>query len=256
MHIGINLWYDLSTTDVDGAVAFYTESLGWRAQPGPDPNMRYTVFMAGDVGIGGVMELPAEARAQGAPPHWMGYTSVENVDTTVSLVRKLGGTVRRPRFDIPNVGRLAICADPQGATFAVYRPETWSEPADPSAPGHVDWNELNTTDWRAAWAFYRDLFGWQERDRMDMGDQGVYFMFHDATKTTKGGMSNSAPSLKAPPHWLYYVTVSDVKETVERITNNGGRVVNGPMEVPGGDLVAQCCDPQGAMFAVYAPSSS
>ena len=51
--------------------------------------------------------------------------------------------------------------------------------------------------------------------------------------------------------WLYYVSVKDVNVTAEKVTELGGQVLNGPMEVPGGDLIAQCVDPQGALFALH-----
>ena len=67
-----------------------------------------------------------------------------------------------------------------------------------------------------------------------------------------GGMFNASPQMPAPPGWLHYVLVDDVNRAVEAVTSGGGQVLNGPMEVPGGDWIAQCTDPQGAMFAVHA----
>jgi hypothetical protein len=52
------------------------------------------------------------------------------------------------------------------------------------------------------------------------------------------------------PFWLYYVGVPAIDPAVETITTGGGRVINGPMEVPGGAWIVQGIDPQGAMFAL------
>jgi uncharacterized protein len=253
---GRNVWYDLVTTDLEGAKRFYTEVIGWKAEQWKDspPGMPYTMWMAGETGIGGLMPLPEEAKKMGAPPHWIAYTTVENVDASVKEATKLGGQVRAPAFDIPKVGRIAILADPQGATFAVFTPLGGEEMPPPPADkiGFFSWAELNTTDWEAAWKFYSQLFGWKERSKMDMGPGGVYFMFDEQSGHTKGGMSNMAKQMGLPAHWLHYVTVDDIDGTLARVKQKGGKVLNGPMPIPGDDVIAQCQDPQGAAFAVYA----
>ena len=101
-------------------------------------------------------------------------------------------------------------------------------------------------------AFYSELFGWRATTSMNMGPElGEYFMFGNDPKTSLGGMSNAANMMKAPAHWLHYVNVKSVDETAQLIPQKGGKVLNGPMEVPGGDRIAQCMDPQGAMFAIF-----
>jgi hypothetical protein len=252
MH-GRNVWYDLMTTDTEGAIRFYGKVLGWKAQPWAEapPDRPYTMWMAGDRPIGGVIPLPAEVAKGGFPPHWMGYTVVEDADTAAEKARSLGGKVYQAPWDIPSVGRVAVLGDPQGAVFAVIKPQGEMPPVQPGRLGEVSWAELNTTDYESAWKFYSGLFGWQHRDSMDMGGGEIYFMFNTADGVTKGGMSNVATKMKAPAHWLYYVTVRDVNETIARIKEAGGQVLNGPMEVPGNDIIAQCQDPQGAFFAIY-----
>ena len=110
---------------------------------------------------------------------------------------------------------------------------------------------LNVKDLDASVQFYSELFGWRHRSSMDMGPAGTYFMFHDEAELTKGGMSNVAKQMGLPPHWLYYVNVADMDATVERIKQHGGKILNGPMDVPGDDRIAQCQDPTGAAFAIY-----
>ena len=250
---GQNVWFDLMTTDLEGAKSFYTAVIGWTTQPFPDadPTKPYTMWVAGDEAIGGVMELPREARSHGAPPHWIAYTTVDDVDATVTKAKELGGAVYTGPMDIPSVGRFAVLADPQGAVFAVFKPlEATDAPSD--APGQFSWSELNATDYEAAWSFYSTLFGWKHRSSMEMGPGETYFMWTDAEGKTKGGMSNLAKQMNVPSHWLHYVTVADIHQTLERIKDKGGKILNGPMEIPGDDLIAQCLDPQGAAFAIYA----
>lgn len=251
---GQNVWFDLMTTDMDAAKAFYTDVIGWKTQQWgeADPNMPYTMWVAGGEPLGGVMPLPEDARKMGAPPHWVAYTVVDDVDATAAKAEKLGARIYAPPMDIPTVGRFAMLGDPQGATFAIFKPAGPAS-APPDASGQFSWAELNTTDYEAAWKFYSELFGWKHRSSMDMGpDGGTYFMFDDAEKKTKGGMSNMAKQMNVPAHWLHYVTVDDIDATVERIKAKGGKVLNGPMEIPGDDRIAQCQDPQGGMFAIYA----
>ena len=251
--VGINVWYEFMADNVDAARAFYSEAIGWSTKGWGEGAAPYTMWMVGEKPVGGLMQLPQEAKAMGAPPHWMAYTTVADVDASCKQTQKLGGKILKPAFDIPTVGRVAILADPQGAAFAIFKPEGEMTPAAPNLPGSFAWAELNTTDHEAAWAFYAALFGWVAQDKMDMGKHGIYFMFADPSKTTMGGMSNMAKEMGAPPHWLHYATVEDIDAALTRIKQHGGEVVNGPMSVPGGGRVAQCKDPQGAFFAIFCP---
>ncbi len=123
---------------------------------------------------------------------------------------------------------------------------------DEAALGDFSWHELATADYRAAWEFYRTLFGWEYRELFDIGAGGVYWMFgRVGAGPTLGGMYNKPPETPAPPHWLCYVRVPSADKAAAAVARLGGGVVNGPMEVPGGDRIAQCVDPQGAAFAVH-----
>lgn len=242
---GRNVWFDLMTTDPQGARAFYGEVLGWTTTSWPGSD--YDMWSNAGVQLGGIMRLPDDA---GAPPHWIGYVATRNVDETAKRAQQLGGKVLVPGTDIPGAGRFAVLQDPQGAAFAVHQSGSEYEAPDGSKVGNFAWCELNTTDWDAAWRFYAELFGWKATRSMDMGPElGTYFMFGTAADASMGGMSNAAASMHAPPHWLYYVNVASCAETVRRIEQRGGKVLNGPMEIPGGWIV-QAQDPQGAMFAV------
>ena len=112
---------------------------------------------------------------------------------------------------------------------------------------------MSTTDWEAAWDFYSQLFGWEKADVMDMGEMGMYQMFSRGAHPL-GGMFNK-PAEVPVSHWLLYAQVDDVDTALEAVQELGGQILNGPMEVPGGDMVAQCMDPQGAAFAVHAAAA-
>ncbi|HEX9887194.1 MAG TPA: VOC family protein, partial [Longimicrobiales bacterium] len=239
------------TTDREGAPGFYTPVTGWSTAPWDAGDMPYTMWMAGDTPVGGLMDLPDEAAAAGAPPHWMAYISTPSVDATVARAQQLGASLVWGPLDVAGVGRVAGLADPQGAHFAVHEPEGEAPGSDdPPSVGEFSWHELATTDWEGAYEFYTELFGWQKADDMDMGEMGTYRMFSRGAHPL-GGMFNKPEQIPFA-HWLLYVRVADIDQAVERVVALGGQVLNGPMEVPGGDRVAQCMDPQGAGFALHA----
>ena len=248
--LGEFVWYDLMTSDVKGAQAFYSEVIGWGVKPDDDG---YTMWTAGEVPLGGVMQLPEEAAKMGAPPHWMAYTAVDDVDAISKKVEQLGGKVMKPGTDIPKVGRFAVLADPQGAVFSVFKGEGDMALGAQEGIGHFSWHELNSSDGEAGWKFYSELFGWTKTGEMDMGpEMGKYLMFgYAGSDVSRGGMSSMAKSMGFPPHWLYYIKVDDLDAAIERAKKHGGKLMNGPMEVPGGDRVAQLTDPQGVMFALH-----
>jgi predicted enzyme related to lactoylglutathione lyase len=247
---GRYVWYELTTTDTDAAKAFYGKVVGWGSHDAEMPGMTYTMLTAGELPVAGLMTQPEMARKAGAPPGWMGYVGVDDVDATADRAKRLGGAVHVAPADIPNVGRFAVIGDPQGAVLALFK---WSnptpeQPPQPGTPRRIGWHELMAGDWQKALAFYSDLFGWKKADAMDMGAMGTYQMF-SAGGQTIGGMFTKPPEVPAP-FWLYYINVGDFDAAVERAKAAGGTILNGPMEVPGGDWIVQAKDPQGAMFAL------
>jgi uncharacterized protein len=246
------VWFDLSTPDPKGAQAFYTKVAGWGTQNWDQ--MDYTMWTANGATIGGIM--PSNPQSGGAPPHWLAHITVPDVDATVKQAESLGGRTHVPATDIPTVGRFAVLADPQGAVFAVFSPQG-NAPGQDGEPaiGEFSWHELMTTDYAAAFTFYQALFGWDKQAEHDMGEIGVYLIFSRNGREL-GGMFNRPPGMPAPPNWLQYIRVESADAAAERVKANGGQILNGPMDVPGGDRIAQCMDPQGAAFAVHSRKES
>jgi predicted enzyme related to lactoylglutathione lyase len=119
-HHGRFVWYELITTDMAAAKAFYSKVVGWGAQDASTPDLPYTLFTAGKTSVSGLMNLPEEARKMGATPRWMGYIGVNDVDATADRIRRLGGAVYVPPTD-SNIGRISVVADPQTATLALVK---------------------------------------------------------------------------------------------------------------------------------------
>ena len=248
--LGRPVWYELMTTDMKSAEAFYRTVIGWQTAPFEGTPQPYTTFNpAGAPSIGGVMTKPAEVKA---PPFWAMYVAVPNLEEAVSKITRLGGKTHTDVIEIPKVGRLQMMMDPQGAAFYIIQPS--SEEGRPEAPaqiGEASWHELMTTDMPAAMKFYQQVFGWQPSDAMDMGEMGTYQMFNRPHGMI-GGMMNKPPHMaNVPPNWQIYFRVPDVHAATERIKANGGKILNGPMEVPGGDWVVNAADPQGAAFGLH-----
>lgn len=246
------LWYELATTDAAAAKAFYADVVGWGTQDASTPGAAYTLFTAGETAVAGLTGLPAEARTMGAQPRWIGYVGVDDVDAATGKYKQLGGTVYVPPTDVPGISRFAIVADPQMATLALvkWRDGGERQPAAPGVPGHVGWHELYAASWEKAFVFYSELFGWQKVDA-GVGGTGKYQLFAAAGQPI--GSMSTRPATVPAPFWLYYFNVGDIDATAARVKAGGGQIVEGPVEAQGGNRIARCVDPQGAMFALAGP---
>lgn len=242
------VWHELMTTDPQAAVAFYSKVLPWKTQSSGMPD--YTLWVSGKTMTAGLMAQPEPARQAGAPPSWLVYIGTPDVDGTAAAAQSLGGKVLKAPGDIPNVGRFAVLADPQGAAFAVFTPNPM--PAGASPPSDFSWHELATRDQQGALEFYTELFGWSPGPAHDMGAVGTYQLIEHGGAQI-GGIYKVMDASK-PPHWLTYIEVGSVDRAAAAAKAAGGRVVQGPMAVPGGSRIAQILDPQGGAFAVHEPA--
>lgn len=246
--LGQFAWYELLTTDLAAAGAFYREVVGWDVRNASTSRLPYSVLAAGDVPVGGIMELPEEGRRLGATPRWAGYVAVDDIDATATQIGRLGGAVLLPPTD-SNIGRVSVVADPQKATFSLVAGLTYCQGQSGwlDAPGRVGWHELLAEDRKMVFDFYGALFGWQKAaDEVDPED--VYQLFSVAGQTV-GGMLTKPPSVRHPC-WLYYFNVDDIGAAANRVHKVGGRVLQGPIELIDGCWIARCVDPQGALFAL------
>jgi uncharacterized protein len=242
-------WNELMTTDPKAAQAFYKATVGWGTQAwGGDS--AYVMWTARGTPVGGLMSLRNEAKQMGTPPSWLMYVAVADVDASVRQAVSLGARAHVQPQDIPTMGRFAVLGDPQGATFGVFSSTTGIPGHDgPSKPGEFSWHELATTNQRVAWGFYEQLFGWVKMDAMDMGPVGTYQMFGRAGQML-GAMYDKPLEMPAS-NWLVYALVPSADSAAAVVQRLGGKVLNGPMDIPGGGRIAQCMDPQGAAFALH-----
>jgi predicted enzyme related to lactoylglutathione lyase len=249
--LGRPLWYELMTTDMQAAETFYKKVVGWTSAPFEGSPQPYGMFSrSGEIPVAGVLKTPEEVTA---PPFWAMYVGVPKLEEARDHIARLGGSEISPVIDIPTVGRMQMMKDPQGAAFYIYEPASAEQPPEAAAEvGEASWHELMTTDAPAAMKFYSEIFGWQPSEALDMGPIGKYYMFNRPHGMI-GGVMNKPPEMaNVPPNWQIYFRVPDINAAVERIKQNGGQILNGPMEVPGGDMVVNARDPQGAAFSLHA----
>lgn len=245
------IWYELMTRDAEKASAFYGAVTGWRVGApmpgGPD----YRMIEAADGNAGGMLQLDDAMVAAGASPTWLAYFGVDDVDASVAAITAAGGKVLVPAWDAAGVGRIAMVTDPQHVPFYVMRGATegaTSTVYQRHGLGHVGWNELYALDAEGALGFYHRQFGLTRMGGMPMGEMGEYsFIGHEGGEPV-GAIMRCPPG--ARPGWSFYFRVEDVDAAKGRVEDAGGTVVNGPMDVPGGERVLQAVDPDGAMFGL------
>ncbi|MGY4606194.1 putative enzyme related to lactoylglutathione lyase [Bradyrhizobium sp. USDA 4474] len=246
--LGCFVWYELLTTDMRSASAFYAGVVGWAEKDASSPELAYTLLTAGGTPTVGLMDLPEEGVRMGATPRWLGYVAVDDMDARVAQIRRLGGAILVSATD-SNIGRIAVVADPQGATFALVTGLTYrqSQHSALEQPGRVGWHELLAEDRSKVFPFYRKLLGWQQASA-EADPASVYELFSVAGETI-GGMLTKLPSVPQPC-WLHYFNVEDIGAAARRVHDGGGRVLQHPIALPDGGWIVRCVDPQGALFAL------
>ncbi len=246
---GTFCWADLGTSDAAAAKRFYTGLFGWAFEDRPmGEGAYYTMFDVGGRSVAALYEQDAAMKAQGIPPSWLSYVSVENVERMAERTRELGGTVVLDPFDVFEVGRMTLVQDPTGAAVALWEPRTHIGAAIVGEPNTLCWNELTTDDPDRAAAFYTGLLQW-ETERQPMGDF-VYTYFKQGERRNGGMMKIGPETGPVPPHWLVYFAVDDCDAKAAAASRLGGTVHLPPTDVPEVGRFALLEDPQGAMVAI------
>jgi predicted enzyme related to lactoylglutathione lyase len=244
------LWQELLSADPATAVSFYGQVVGWHAHPNAF-HPAYTEFGIGGDHYAGMAALTDATQPGGTHSYWLSYIGASDVDATVASAQQLGATVVQAAQTIEHIGRYATLKDPQGALFAVYTPSGTGQPRPPKPPlGSISWMELAASDYEAAIEFYGKLFGWQVETRMDMGAAGTYLIF-GLDGAQLGGMYRKDGARSSDAYWLAYAEVASADAATATAAAAGGRVLSGPIDVPGGGRIAQLLDPSGAMIALH-----
>jgi predicted enzyme related to lactoylglutathione lyase len=242
--IGRFVWHDHISPDAETARRFYADLVGWQTEVWKPGEFDYPIITTEGQGHGGFG--PAQG---GAPPHWLGHVLVADVDETALKAEAAGGRVIAPAMDIPDIGRMVVLADPQGAVFSAFSPQPTADPVQ--SEGVFVWDELATTDVEAAKRFYGEVIGWTSRE-MD-GLMGPYTMFQSGGSDRAGAMPKPA---EAPtPYWLTYIATDDVDATLAKADDLGAQTLFPATDIPTVGRIAVIQDPTGAAVGLFKPSS-
>lgn len=248
-------WFEIATNNLDEAKNFYANVFGWEfiESSAASEEMKYLEFRIADGTLmGGLYQLKAEYHGD-APPHFMNYVFSEDVDETASRTFALGGTVKQPPFDVPNVGRMSILKDPTGAIFSVINCEI-EPPTDAEKPLHgtICWRELTTQETEEAKPFYQELFGWilKQTPTTEITYDEIFLDGKPQGGVMKIDKDWGEGWQEIPPHWMTYIAADDCHAAVEKIKENGGNVCIPPFDAPTVGTISVVSDPSGATFSV------
>ena len=256
---GSPIWYELLTADAEAAKRFYDAVVGWTiGEPAAEFHGYRMIGRSDGKYAGGAMQITDEMREHGARPVWLVYIGVDDADGEAQRIEADGGKVMMPPFDIPGVGRVAMVTDPAGTPFYIMKPippegqpDAESDVFSVDQPQHVRWNELATADQDGAIAFFGRHFGWTQDGAMPMGEMGDYkFIYHNGVRI--GAIMRKPPQMPVSM-WTFYIGVDDIDRAGKAITDGGGQIIHGPIEIPGGEFSIHGLDPQGASFGLVGP---
>jgi len=242
---GVPIWVDVSSTDLDKSVDFYTGLFGWDANRGGPEMGGYTIFSLNGKTVcgGGPTQSPDQ------PPSWSTYVQSADAAATTEAVKSAGGQVIAGPMQVMDQGTLAVFQDPTGAFISIWQPDKHTGAELVNEVGSFAWNELYTRDLPRDVEFYKNVFGWVA-DETEMSPGKNYTMFKVGDRAIAGGLDMATVEIPPhiPPHWLVYFVVADVGASIAKAQELGA-TVNGPMDTPMGPF-AVVLDPVGAAFAI------
>jgi predicted enzyme related to lactoylglutathione lyase len=249
---GAFCWFELATTDQEAARKFYTSLFGWTLNEFPmGPDELYTIFQVDSQDAAAAYSMNREQRNQGIPPHWMLYIAVDNVEKTGTHAVEIGGRLCAPAFDVMDLGRMAVIADPTGAMFSVWQANKQTGIGITGENGTVCWADLSTPDPSTARRFYRELFDWNfvETEK----DSSGYLHIKNHEQFIGGIPPATHREPNRPPHWLLYFQVADCDASTDTASDQGAQILRRPGDMLDVGRFAILKDPQGAVFALFQP---
>ncbi len=274
---GVPCWVDTSQPDPDAAAIFYAGLFGWDLE-NVMPDGSGAKYYIGRLRGGDVAAISSQP--EGAPPRavWNTYIAVENADDTAAKVRAAGGRVLADPFDVMSAGRMATCADPEGAVFCIWQAGDHKGARIVNEAGALNFNGLNTRDVEGAKAFYGAVFGWETLDvgeaftawtlpgygdyleertpglRQRMEETGAQKGFEDVVAAVN---PITADQGDVPAHWSVTFGTDDADATAARAAELGGTVIVPPFDAPWVRMTV-IADPQGASFMAskFVPENS
>jgi predicted enzyme related to lactoylglutathione lyase len=264
---------DTSQPDPDAAAAFYRDLFGWEVEDSMPPGSPGKYYI-GRIRGGDVAAIGSQAEGEPPTPVWNTYIWVQSADETAAKVVAAGGRVLADPFDVMDAGRMAVCADPEGAVFRLWQPKEHKGAQIVNEHGSVNFNVLNTRDLERAASFYGAVFGWR---LLELGGAGSMWRlpgYGDLLERGDPGLRERVRELGGPEgfedvvagvnpigddqleHWSVAFSVDDADAVAETAAKLGGRVVVPPFAAPWVKMTV-IADPQGATFTAsqFAPEN-
>lgn len=239
---GVPCWVDLSTTDVDAALGFYTALFGWRFEERETDAAPYWMAYQRDLTVAGLGPAQEGQRLSA----WTTYFAVDDADTTAPKIAGAGGHIVMGPIDVTDAGRVALATDPTGAVFGIWQSGTNNGAAVVNEHGALNWNELKTSDVERAVTFYEAVFG--HGHRVTEEPEAPYTVLSVGDRDVAGIMM--APDGDIPPHWKIYFAVDDAAVAHRAAQEAGGSARGDTVEIPEVGTFAALTDPSGAEFSV------
>ncbi len=247
-HVGKLIFVELVTPDLAGAKRFYGGLFGWTFRDIQAGGIKYSEAFLDGHPVAGLIHkhVPASEHRQ---PAWLSFFAVADVNAAKKLALQNGAKLLFEPHSIPDRGREALFADPQGAVFAVLASSSGDLPDVLAAPGEWIWVSLITSDPDTAAGFYQKLFDYEVFELpASEGAQHLLLASDNYARASVNTLPVNRP--KAHPHWLNYVRVEDTVKMAAKVVALGGRVLVEPRIDRHGGKVAVVADPLGAPFGL------
>ncbi len=247
-HVGKVIFVELVTPDLAATKQFYTGLFGWTFRDIQGGGIEYAEASLDGHPVAGLVhkDLPIGEHRH---PRWLSFIAVRDVDKAKEIALQHGAKVLFEPHYIPNRGREAVFADPQGAIFAVLASSSGDPPDDLVVPGDWIWSSLITIDPDTDAAFYQKLFDYEVFDLPDDdGGQHLLLASDNYARSSVNTLPANRPNLH--PHWLNYIHVEDAVKMTAKVVELGGRVLVEPRLDRHGSKVAVVADPLGTPFGL------
>jgi predicted enzyme related to lactoylglutathione lyase len=262
---GTTTYFDLSTTDLAAASAFYSGLFGWDFEDTGEEFGHYTMLSNGPLGqggtlVGGAMDVAGMSCEEGGTiePSWGVYLAVEDLDARLAKATDHGATVPVPAMDIGPAGRMAMILDPAGADVCLWQAGDTEGSAFTGAAGSPVWSELMTDQYDESQAFYTEVFGavfTPMAEEMQTGDEPFRYVTNNVDGEPNWGLCDLTQMPGPDTGWRIYFGVDSCDAAVARVKELGGKVLDGPYDSPFG-RIASIEDPTGASFQISAMSET
>ena len=243
---GVFCWVELSTTDPEGAKAFYMGLFDWEAEDMPNGmGGTYTMLKLAGKKVTALSAMMPDMQSQGIPPFWTSYVKHSDVDAVAEKMVAAGGTLMFPPMDVMAYGRLTIGEDPTGAVFGVWQPGSHIGAELVNMPNTLVWNELQTRQPDEAKAFYNAVFGWTGE-----ADENGYVVLEQNGRRHAGMITMDENWGDMPNLWATYFMVDDVAAKVALAQELGGNVLVPATKAGEIGIFSVLQDPQGGAFTI------